>query len=207
MRRILLYGDSNTFGTAPSKLRGTGAVHDRGVRWGDRLAERLGPEWEVVIEGLGGRTTVFDDPIEGAYKNGRTILPAILHSHKPIELLVICLGTNDMKHRFGLLAQDIALGLGLLAREVLASGTVGKVLLVAPPPARECGDFAAMFKGAETRCAGLAAEVERVAGEEGAAFFDAGGVIECDELDGIHWSAASHDVLAAALADVVLEMS
>lgn len=203
MRRVLIYGDSNTFGTAPMSGLGVQAVHSRGTRWGDVLAHALGSDFDVVIEGLPGRTTVFDDPIEGSYRNGLAVLPAILHSHKPIELLVICLGTNDLKHRFGLLAQDVALGLARMAREALASGVVGEVLLVAPPPVKERGDFADMFRGAEARGSGLADHVARFAEVEGAAFFDAGNVIAVDDADGIHWSVEAHHSLGIALADVV----
>lgn len=203
MRRLLIYGDSNSFGTAPMTRLGTSPAHPRGARWGDVLASELADEWEVLIEGLPGRTTVHDDPIEGAYRNGARVLPAILHSHKPIDLLAICLGTNDLKLRFSVSAQDIALGLARLTREALASDTVGKVLLIAPPPAKERGDLAEMFRGAEARARGLADAIERVAHEEGAAFFDAGGVIAVDELDGIHWSEASHTTLGRALTPVV----
>ncbi|MDJ0638782.1 MAG: SGNH/GDSL hydrolase family protein [Paracoccaceae bacterium] len=203
MPRILIYGDSNTFGTGPMGSLQADPVLPPGARWGDVLAGSLGEGWHVVIEGLPGRTTVFDDPVEGAYRNGLTVLPAILHSHRPIDLLVICLGTNDQKQRFGLGAQDIALGLARLTREALASGTVARVLLVAPPPVRERGDLAGIFQGAEVRCGGLAAEIARFAEVEGAAFFDAGSVISVDELDGVHWSAASHEDLGLALVDVV----
>ncbi|MEL7149849.1 MAG: SGNH/GDSL hydrolase family protein [Pseudomonadota bacterium] len=206
MPRVLIYGDSNSFGTAPMAALGVDAVHPAGVRWGDVMARALGADWSVVIEGLPGRTTVHDDPIEGAYRNGLKVLPAILHSHKPIDILVICLGTNDQKQRFGLLAEDVALGLARLAREAFASGTVAQVLLVAPPPLRERGDFKDMFRGAEARGAGLAGHVARFAPAEGAGFFDAGSVIEVDPLDGIHWSAEAHGVLGAALADRVREM-
>ena len=203
MRRLLIYGDSNSFGTAPMVRLGESPAHPRGARWGDVLARELTKDWEVIVEGLPGRTTVHDDPIEGAYRNGASVLPAILHSHKPIEVLAICLGTNDMKLRFSVSAQDIALGLARLTREALASGTVGKVLLIAPPSAKERGDLAEMFRGAEARCLGLADAIERVAREEGAAFFDAGSVIAVDELDGIHWSAASHAAFGAAMVPVI----
>lgn len=206
MRRLLIYGDSNSFGTAPIRALGDDAVHRRGDRWGEVLAGRLGAGWDVVIEGLPGRTSVFDDPVEGAFMNGLAILPAILRSHRPIDLLAVCLGTNDQKLRFGLGAEDIALGVGRLVREALASGFVGKALIVSPPPARERGCLAAMFAGAEARAAGLAGHMARVARTEGAAFFDAGSVIAVDELDGVHWSAAAHRVLAEALEAPVREI-
>ncbi|MXY32724.1 MAG: hypothetical protein F4Y60_01265, partial [Boseongicola sp. SB0664_bin_43] len=108
-KRLLVYGDSNSFGTAPQGHLASRPVHPPGARWGDVLASGLGADWDVVIEGLPGRTTVLDDPVEGAFRNGLTVLPAILHSHEPIDVLAICLGTNDQKHAFGRNAQDIAL--------------------------------------------------------------------------------------------------
>lgn len=180
---------------------GDDVVHPRGVRWGDVMADALGRDWDVVVEGLPGRTTVHDDPIEGAYRNGLAVLPAILFSHRPIDVLCICLGTNDLKARFGVGGQDVALGLARLAREARATGTVGSVLLIAPPEPKACGDFIEMFAGVEARSAGMAGHVSRFAAEEGAAFFDAGAVISVDETDGIHWSAEAHRVLGLAVAE------
>ncbi len=202
-KRLLIFGDSNSFGTAPQQHLAARTVHPPGARWGDVLASGLGDDWDVVTEGLPGRTTVIDDPVEGAFRNGLTVLPAILHSHEPIDVLAICLGTNDQKHAFGLNAQDIALCVARLVREARLSGVVRVTLAIAPPPLRPAGDFAEMFAGAETRGKGLAGRTKRFAGEEGAAFFDAGTVIEVDPLDGIHWSEAAHGSLGRALIDVV----
>ena len=202
-KRLLIYGDSNSFGTAPQKHLASRPVHPPGARLGDVLASGLGEDWDVVIEGLPGRTTVLDDPVEGAFRNGLTVLPAILHSHEPIDVLAICLGTNDQKRAFGLNAQDVALCVARLVREARLSGAVGTTLAIAPPPLRPAGEFAEMFSGAETRGQGLSERIERFAGEEGAAFFDAGTVIEVDPLDGIHWSESAHGELGRALIDVV----
>lgn len=206
MRRILVYGDSNSFGTGPMPDLGADPILPRGARWGDRMAAALGPGFEVVIEGLGGRTAVLDDPVEGEWKNGmRTLLP-VLGSHRPVDLLIVCLGTNDLKARHGLEAQEVALGVARLLRAALASGWVGRALAICPPPVKERGDFAAMFRGAERRGRGLAAEMARFAGAEGADFLDAGEVIETCELDGIHWTAEAHDRLGTAVAARVAEL-
>ena len=202
-RRVLIYGDSNSFGTAPMQSLMDDGVIPRGARWGDVLARGLGDGWEVLIEGLPGRTTVFDDPIEGAYRNGLTVLPAILHSHKPIDHLLICLGANDQKHRFQLRAEDVALGVARLVREARLSDTVGKVLVICPPPVKLSGPLAEMFDGIDDRSAGLSDMMEVHARAEGAAFFDAGSVIEVDPIDGVHWSEAAHRRLGAALVEVV----
>ena len=205
-RRLLIYGDSNSFGTGPTRRLDEDPIHARGVRWGDVLARELGEGWEVIVEGLPGRTTVHDDPLEGTHLNGLTVLPAILGSHRPIDLLAICLGTNDQKHRFGSTAQDVALGTARLVRIAMLTGWVGRVLVVTPPPVKERGDFREMFRGAETRCAGLSAEMARFAAREGAEVFDAGTVIETDEADGIHWSAEAHGALGRTVAGVVRDL-
>ena len=206
MKRILLYGDSNTFGTAPMPHLGSDPIHPRGVRWGDVLARELGEGFEVVIEGLGGRTAVLDDPVEGAWKNGLRSLKPILGSHRPIDLLIVCLGTNDQKARFGLGPQEVALGLARLVREAHLTGWVARRMVIAPPRVRERGDFAAMFAGAEARMTGLADAIARFAGAEGAEVMDAGRLIEACDEDGIHWTAEAHGTLGRAVAERVREM-
>ncbi|MFZ4768284.1 MAG: GDSL-type esterase/lipase family protein, partial [Roseimicrobium sp.] len=138
MKTILCYGDSNTWGFVPESI--TEAFprrHPRDVRWTGVLQRELGAEYHVIEEGQNGRTTVHDDPIN-LHRNGRTYLPACLESHKPIDLVVLMLGTNDLKAMFGLSAPEIAAGAGQLATVILRSdtgphATAPKILLVAPP--------------------------------------------------------------------------
>ena len=95
MKRILCYGDSNTWGYDPA----TQERFDRATRWTGVLRTTLGDGYEILEEGLNGRTTVWDDPIEG-YKNGHTYLVPCLETHRPVDLVVLMLGTNDLKKRF-----------------------------------------------------------------------------------------------------------
>lgn len=203
MKRILIYGDSNTFGTAPMRDLEDSPVLARGARWGDKLAEAFGGEYEVVIEGLPGRTTVFDDPVEGEHLNGLRILPAIIHSHKPIDLLIIALGTNDQKQKFGLGAIDIALGVTRLVREAQESGEVGAVVAICPPPLEISGELGDIFHGGPERGTDLPRLMERSVKRQGALFFDAGQHIRVDPLDGVHWSDVAHATLGAAVAKMV----
>ena len=162
MKTLLCYGDSNTHGTLP--LDETGILHRLGPdeRWPGIVRQRLGADWFVVEEGLGGRTTVLDDPIDGVHKNGLRGLPIALESHQPIDLVVLMLGTNDLKTRFAMTAIDIARANAVLVERILgavAHGPGGKagpnVLLVAPPLVIEEG------RQAEIR-AGGAAKAERL---------------------------------------------
>ena len=118
---VLLFGDSNTHGTMPVPHLGFYGRFDREERWAGRLAQLL-PDWEVIAEGHPGRTTVHDDPIEGAHRNGLTVLPALLESHKPVDVVLVMLGTNDLKERFSVNAGDIALALERLVRVILRLG-------------------------------------------------------------------------------------
>lgn len=206
-RTILLFGDSNTHGTMPMPDLGFGGRFDRDDRWAGRLAKLL-PDWEVIAEGHPGRTTVHDDPVEGAHRNGLTVLPALLESHKPLDVVLMMLGTNDLKERFSVNACDIALSLERLVRLILASGTgpangAPGVLLVAPPPIIEVGCLAGMFAGGAAKSRALPAEIKAAAARVGVPFLGAGQVVKVSPVDGIHYDAEANPLLAEAFATAI----
>ncbi len=205
MKTVLCYGDSNTWGYNPE-------AQDRyplEERWVTVLARTLGPDYLVIPEGLNGRTTVWPDPVEGEYKSGKSYLIPCLESHQPLDLVVLMLGTNDLKHRFGLSASDIAGSAGTLVEMIQASafgldGGAPGVLLIAPPPTCVAGTrFADMFAGADEKSVELGKHCSLVAQEHGCAFLDAGQVIQSGRLDGIHFSADALPVLGRAVAAAV----
>lgn len=203
---ILVFGDSNSHGTTPLRHLGQVERYPSGKRWPDILADITGRE--VIAEGHPGRTTVHDDPIEGPHKSGLRVLPSLLESHRPIGLVVIMLGTNDCKARFGLRGWDIAAGAGRLAQVVFAStagpdGAAPEVLLVAPAPVEEAGVLAEMFQGGRARSRAIAPALEAEAARWGARFFDAGRHVAVDPSDGVHLTAEGHLTLGRAIAEVV----
>ncbi len=206
MKTILCYGDSNTWGWNPATLDRYAA----GERWPGVLGEALGAKYRVIEEGLPGRTTVWDDPIEG-YKSGKAYLIPCLESHKPIDLVLIVLGTNDLKMRFSLSAFDIANGAGVLVDIVQRSetgpgGEAPKVLLIAPPPLGKLTDFADMFTGGAAKSRKFPEQYRRVADELGCAFMDASLVITSSDIDGVHLELRAHRKLGEAVAKRVREM-
>ena len=114
MKTILCYGDSNTWGAKPILKLGSPDRYQYEVRWTTVLQNQLGNDYHIIAEGLNGRTSTFDDPIEGAHKNGKRYLFPCLETHAPLDLVIIMLGTNDLKSRLGLTAWDIACGTHLL---------------------------------------------------------------------------------------------
>jgi lysophospholipase L1-like esterase len=207
MRTILCYGDSNTHGTAPMQHLEDGRRFGHGERWVSVMRESLGADWWVVEEGLPGRTTVLDDPIEGIHKNGLTYLTPCLESHIALDVVTICLGTNDLKARFGMPASDIAAGAGLLVETVIrvlaGFGQRAKILLIAPPPILEVGCLADMFAGGAAKSQAFAAHYKAVAGRLGVGFLDAGAVIGSSKVDGIHFDLDDHRKLGRAMAAAV----
>jgi lysophospholipase L1-like esterase len=213
MKTILCYGDSNTWGFIPvSEGR-----YDHQTRWPMALKEILNkdappedPAWWVVEEGLNGRTSCREDPVEGDLNGLRQLLP-ILKSHKPIDIVAVMLGTNDLKPRFNPTAHDIARGvqqvmIAIQKSEFGPGDSAPKVLMICPPPTVESPVFRHIFGDCVELSKQLPPMYRAMAAECGAAFLDAGKYIKTSSGDGIHLEAEDHRKLARAVADAVLEL-
>jgi lysophospholipase L1-like esterase len=168
---------------------------------------KLGNDFWLIEEGLNGRTTVFDDPIE-PHRCGIDYLQPCLLSHAPLDLLIIALGCNDMKKRFSVPASDIAKGAERLietARSYLVGpgGRPPKIILVAPPPVGRLSEFAEMFEGAAAKSQLLGGYYQLVAERQGVGFVNAGDHIVCSDRDGIHFEADQHAILGQVMAGAV----
>lgn len=210
MKNVLCYGDSNTWGWDPE----TQGRFPADVRWTGVLRKELGSGYRVIEEGLNGRTTVWDDPIEG-YKNGKEYLIPCLESQKPLDLVIIMLGTNDLKKRFSLSAYDIAAGAGVLAEIAMKSGAgyngnPPKVLLMSPILVGDIhnSEFAEMFdyESSVERSKKFAEHYKRVADELGCEFLNAADFASPSPIDAIHFEAAEHKKLGEAVARKVKEI-
>jgi lysophospholipase L1-like esterase len=206
-RTVLCFGDSNTHGTIPMETLNDIGRFPRDVRWTGQLAGLL-PGWHVIEEGQPGRTTLHDDPVEGPHRNGLTVLPAILESHRPIDAVILMLGTNDLKGRFSNSPTDIALSIEKLVLTIRASLTgpgltAPGVLLVAPPPIREVAPLGEIFWGGEAKSQHLGARIAQSARRVSVPFLDAGTLVKVSDVDGIHYDAHEQTVLAQAFAEAV----
>jgi lysophospholipase L1-like esterase len=203
---VLAFGDSNTWGSIP----GQGARMVPGVRWPGVMARALGTSFEVIEEGLRGRTTVFDDPNEPG-RNGLVYFAPCLFSHAPLDLVVISLGCNDTKAKFSATPEMIAAGAERLLEAALVSesgpgGVAPRMILVAPPPISKLTEYSEMFEGGAPKALSLPPLYRAVAERHGAGFVDAGAFISCSPLDGIHYAPDQHAILGAAMAEAVRMM-
>lgn len=206
MKRILCYGDSNTWGYMP----GTGRRYEEDVRWTGVLAKALGPDYRVVENGLNARTSAFDSPPK-PFLNGLDALPALLWAHKPLDLLIISLGTNDLKEHS---ARQSAGGVDALVgyaqamdvqypsdTPVFASGP--KILVISPIALGDC-------IGQVNPTSDLAGQREEsllfptwfgaMCRDRGVDMLDAQAIAEPSQIDGIHMTPEGHQALGLAVA-------
>ena len=183
MKRLLCFGDSNTYGYAPYDGRYAAAI-----RWSGILAERLAPDWQLIEAGLNGRTIAAFDPL-WPEKNGAEILPAYLRRYAPLDLLLLMLGSNDALYAP---AEDVADAMdGLLA--VARREAPGCRLLLLAPPA-PAGD---VWRSAVVQA--LPPLYRVLADRYGAVFADTNLWQPPLAEDGCHLAAAGHRVFAERL--------
>jgi lysophospholipase L1-like esterase len=207
---VLCFGDSNTNGMPSDDENYVRLPPD--VRWTGRLQDLLGGAYSIIEEGLSGRTTDVDyDERPGA--NGRTYFLPCLQTHHPLDVVVIMLGTNDLKTEFDRPAAAIAGALHGYLDDIAANvtdrtGAAPSVILVSPilldangwqltDPAESSFDRASVAKSER-----LAAEIARVAQARGVRFADAARVARAGG-DGVHLSLPSHAALAELLAAAI----
>jgi lysophospholipase L1-like esterase len=201
---LLCFGDSNTWGYAPL----TGERYAWRERWTGRLQLALGESGRIVEEGLNGRTTVWDEPFRPG-RNGSRVLEILLASHKPVDWLLLMLGTNDLKRIYRATAADAALGMARLI-ELARRGQTGprggepRILVIAPPPMGALSERMRQNFSPESivESRALAEHFQRVAAETGCSFLDAGRIAAmAPDGDGVHLGREGHAAIARRLAE------
>lgn len=211
-KHIVCFGDSNTHGYCAMN----DGRFDEDQRWTCLLQKKLGEEYLILEEGLSGRTTTFRDPLFEGLAGLDYIYPCLM-SHEPVDLLVIMLGTNDTKERFGASSACIALGLKRLvnkAASITDCWRDGKpnILVVTPQNiGKEYENTAVgntMGRGCAEKSQGLAAEYENIAALTGCHYLDANKVVSAgpNDIDFMHLTAEGHQQLADALAQKISEI-
>lgn len=213
MKTILCYGDSNVRGVTPDPVDEKAFMPKRYTkekRWTGILQKRLGEHYDIVEEGIGGRTTMFDEIIPGRpYRNGLTQLPVCLESHYPIDLVIFLLGTNDTKIQYHLSSKEIANGMHELVKVVKncnkgPSQNAPKILLICPAHILKIPNlFPHLDDYSIQKSKELGALYQHIASTENCDFLDASRLITASKRDGLHLEVDQHALLADALAEKI----
>ncbi len=202
-RRIVCFGDSNTWGYNPE----SGLRYSDDIRWTKLLEKKLGGDYRIIEEGQNGRTIANPDPWEWGTKCGMDQILPILESHMPMEALVIMLGSNDLKSKFGLPAPDIAGSLQNMLKSVRGhlryylNNPDLKILIIAPPALGDnfaSSPFAEFFDADSVvqKSKDISKWFELVAGQFGCEFLDATSQVTAGDVDSLHLSPEGHAKLA-----------
>ena len=193
MKTIVCYGDSNTYGYNPEN----GFRYEYEERWTTILQKELKDSAIVIPEGLNGRTTSFEDELRPG-RNGATYLDPCLHSHGPIDLVVLMLGTNDLKIRLIKMIKSIT-------PQKRQDERSAKILLMAPPHLGD--DLTEIPSGEEmgfergiSYSKRLAPIYEDWAKFHNIEFLDAAKYAKASEIDACHLTRESHRKLGEMVA-------
>lgn len=209
-KTILCYGDSNTYGYNPLN----GLRYPKEVRWTGYLQELLGEEYSIIEEGCNGRTAVFEDPWEG-WKNGFDYLKPCLNSHKPIDIVILMLGSNDLKTTFHATAKEIADGVEVLV-DTIQKFTLEKqgfkpvIILLSPPEIGEniCDSafHYAFDESSIVRSKELPDEYRQVARRKDCLFCKTSDYIKPSQADSLHLMPEEHKKLAKILKEIIVKI-
>jgi lysophospholipase L1-like esterase len=201
MKNILCFGDSNTWGYTPL----SGVRYSINERWPRVLQANLGDKYHIIEEGLSGRT-IASHMQDRPQRSGQELLPALLESHRPLDLVIIMLGTNDLQHCFNLSAEEIASNIKIFCLMIKNNEFIKqhkpetKILLISPPHLAEL-PIEGQLKSKQ-----LAQYYSQVATELDIEFLDADHFVKTTNIDGIHWTKEQHNKFGEILSTTVKEI-
>lgn len=216
MKTIVCYGDSNTWGFMPKEQKPDWTINrfDPDIRWTGLVKKILGNNYRIEEEGLNGRTTIFDDPLDTS-RNGLKYIDVCMQTKMPIDLIVLMLGTNDVKEYLGVSAPIIANGIRILIERIKncgcgPSGKTPEILVISPPvlgknisKAWTGGEFGS---GCLEKSVELGKLIEQVCEEQNTHFLDAASIISVSDLDCVHLDEHNHRKLGEAIAELILSI-
>lgn len=217
MKSILCYGDSNTWGNIAGTFNEDYILHQRyeyGVRWPTIVQTLLGSDYHVIEAGLNARSTAFDEKdIIRASRNGLKTLPDTLEMHYPLDLVILMLGTNDLKIQYNASVEQITQNIQQLIHTIKSSHfgpnfQAPKVMLISPAlvdpiaPALWSDYYS---QESVDKSHQLAESYAQLAKTENCIFLDAKSLITLDLNDGLHFDRESHKVFAEAVVEKIRE--
>ena len=206
-KRILCFGDSNTWGYAPEQLPFPRL--DENSRWTGLLQKKFGNEWQVLEFGLCGCTSGFANEVRGINTNAHVLYPSVLFANLPVDIVCIMLGTNDLKTEFDWKSGDTAKNLDSLVSLTRGMAPNAKIVLVAPVIFQQGIESNASLGFVESsieKSVLCAKEVADLAQRREILLFDTNAVVHELCSDGCHFTVESHKAFAEAMADFIAKV-
>ena len=214
MKNILCYGDSNVRGVIPEKVRSNLVkVYDKNKRWTGILQKLLGNNYNIIEEGMGGRSTQFDEINPGrSYRNGLKDFPLFLEAHFPIDLVIFLIGANDCKIQYNASVEKITDGMRQLIQCVKNSDKAHNekspfVLLLSPIPFNNSATlFPELDESSIDKSILLTESYKKLSKEMQCHFLNPSEYVKASQNDGLHLDEAEHATLANEIYNSILKM-
>ena len=199
-KNILCFGDSNTWGLNPE----TGKRYNDSIRWPSRMSMLLGDNFNVIEAGQPNRTLVNNPPFIGGL-NGICYLKPYLETES-LDIIIIALGTNDLKKRFDLSPRQIAKGLEELIEQIeLFYNAIKKpnIIILSPAHVKAIGTYKHIYDGAMNKNQPLTALFETLCKKKCIHYFDLQQRVNVSKIDGIHLCSQAHTIIASSLYKII----
>lgn len=206
MKKILCYGDSNTYGFNPAN----GSRYNQDERWSGILSGLLGPDFEIIEEGMNNRTGFFKNP-EGLKQSGGEYLSVYLQNHKDFDICILALGTNDAQFFYNLDDNAVTYGLKNLIDSIREANQKTSIIIVPPVKITENilkSMFSMMFDRNSIENNQKYFDLyKQAAAQNNCLYFDFNEIVAPSDLDGLHFENASHKIIAQKLAEFISQQT
>ena len=202
-KNILCFGDSNTWGLNPE----TGKRYSENIRWPSKMGELLGSNFNVIEAGQPNRTLVHNPPFFGAL-SGVCYLKPYLESES-LDIIIIALGTNDLKKRFNLSSEQIAQGLEGLIEQIdffYSDTKKPDVVILSPAHVKNIGSYKQIYEGVWNKNPCLTALFYDVSKNKSTHFLDLQQIVNVSNIDGIHFCSQAHKIIALSLSKMITKL-
>ena len=200
MKKILCYGDSNTFGYNPFDS----SRFDEKTRWTALLQENLGSDFEIIEEGACDRTGIADND-KGFLYSAQRHFPKMITKTKNVDLLILAIGTNDLQFKYDLTVHQFENGLEKLI--VTAKNNVRRIILIPPVILHENvleGFFKFQFDETSVSKSKKIGKIYRkLSNIYGLDYFDLNDFVKPSNADGLHYDSEGHKIISTKLSDYI----
>lgn len=201
MKKVLCYGDSNTFGYNPKN----GKRFDKNIRWSGILKSNLIDKYEVIEAGMNNRVGFLNSPCGFEY-SAINHLPKLLEDYSEIDFLILAVGTNDLQYAYNASLETIEQGLLKLINLVKKCK---RILIIAPVVLDEKilqSNFSCMFNDTSVnKSKNLPQIYKKIAEITECYYFDFNEIIRPSDIDGLHYDVNSHKIIAETLSKFLLQ--
>lgn len=204
MKNILCFGDSNTWGYDPA----TQTRFSKDIRWTGVLQQLLGSNYNVIEEGLNGRTTNVNEKQDHGlgyfrpFRSAMDLLSVLIETNSPLDLIIVMLGTNDLKTNFNQSSEMIAKNMRLVCESIIDNDYFQSksIILVSPTHINEeSPNLLDSFIGTTQASQSFSNSYRKISDDLDLYFLDASESVKTNKIDGLHWDAMQHSDFANSL--------